>query len=346
MENLTGFNVGTNLGGWLSQYRKYDHDHFKSFIKESNISQISSWGMDHVRLPVDYPLFEDDDKPFTYKQSGFDYVSRCLDWCEKNNLDVVLDLHRAPGFSFYTYERETLFKDPVLQKRFISLWQELAKRFSSRKKPRIIFELLNEIVLPSSDPWNELSAKTIKGIREVDNDHWIMVGGNFWNSASALKDLTIFDDPKIVYTFHFYEPFPFTHQKASWSKELSAFNTELEYPGGIPGLIEFIEKNEWTRKGLERFVGKQMDKHLLTEYFKPVLDFLKDNERPVYCGEYGVIEIAPRESLRRWYRDFIGMLRENRIGRACWSYKGMSFSLVDYNNKIVDEELIKIVSEG
>ena len=60
---------GVNLGGWISQYRNYDHTHFQTFIKREDIAQIASWGMDHVRLPVDYPVLEDDTAPFDYKES-------------------------------------------------------------------------------------------------------------------------------------------------------------------------------------------------------------------------------------------------------------------------------------
>ena len=49
MEQLAGFQAGVNLGGWLSQYRQYDHDHFKSFITADDIQKIAGWGLDHVR---------------------------------------------------------------------------------------------------------------------------------------------------------------------------------------------------------------------------------------------------------------------------------------------------------
>ena len=45
-----------NLGGWLSQYPAYDPQHFESFITADDIKRMADWGMDHVRLPVDYPI--------------------------------------------------------------------------------------------------------------------------------------------------------------------------------------------------------------------------------------------------------------------------------------------------
>ena len=90
MDQFTGFQAGVNLGGWISQYDRYDHEHFKTFITQADIQRIASWGMDHVRLPFDYPVLEDDDTPFQYKESGWGYLDSCLEWCEAAGLNLIL----------------------------------------------------------------------------------------------------------------------------------------------------------------------------------------------------------------------------------------------------------------
>jgi len=69
MMNKKALQVGINLGGWISQYPALDHQHFKTFITADDIKRITDWGMDHIRLPVDYPVLEDDDQPGIYKDS-------------------------------------------------------------------------------------------------------------------------------------------------------------------------------------------------------------------------------------------------------------------------------------
>ena len=78
---------------------------------------------------------------------------------------------------------------------------------------------------------------------------------------------------------------------------------------------------------------------------RPALEFIQATRRPLYCGEFGVIDRAPRESAHRWYRDFLGLMRDYKIGRAAWSYKLMDFGLVDRDGRVVDEELLKIVTQ-
>jgi hypothetical protein len=91
-------------------------------------------------------------------------------------------------------------------------------------------------------------------------------------------------------------------------------------------------------------VGVELNRDLLKKSLQPALDFRQRTGRQLYCGEFGAIEHAPAASRRNWHRDFIDLLIESGIGRACWSYKRMDFGLVDYDGSVLDEELVKIVS--
>jgi endoglucanase len=347
---MTSFScqAGVNLGGWISQYKQYDHQHFETFINADDIQRIADWGMDHVRLPIDYPVLEDDEQPLVYKASGFKYLERCLGWCKDNGLRVILDLHKAPGYSFAdTIEGEKpmpLFYESHAQDRFLNLWATLAERYKT-EGDTLLFELLNEINLPDCAPWNDLAQQTVARIRSVDVDRQIIIGGNHFNAASELANIRLLDDPNIVYTFHFYEPLLFTHQKARWEPVTRFHNTSVEYPGTVPGLEELFTSHPEQRSGYEHFIGLQMDENLLRQYLQPVLDFIQVSGHVPYCGEYGVIEAASESSRLNWHRDFIGLLRQHGIGRAVWSYKAMGFGLVDWGGRVVNEKLVQIVSE-
>ena len=55
MKKIIGFNKGINLGGWLSQCL-YEKKHYDTFICEADLKTISLWGLDHVRVPIDYEV--------------------------------------------------------------------------------------------------------------------------------------------------------------------------------------------------------------------------------------------------------------------------------------------------
>ncbi len=348
MDFFNGVPVGVNLGGWLSQYPAYDHRHFQTFITAADIRQIADWGMDHVRLPVDYPVLEDDAHPGAYLESGLAYVDQCLEWCAANGLGAVLDLHNAPGYSFTRTLGpggvNPLFNSSALQEQFLALWEMLARRYVGRWPSLLVFELLNEVVLPDSAPWNRLAHAAAARIRAVDTTRPIMVGSNHYSAIHTLQDLKPVDDPHIIYTFHFYEPLLFTHQKAAWDPVLRVFDTAQDYPAEPAGLAEFVERHPEYRAHYALTTRGRMDAALLRRLVAPALEFRQRAQRPLYCGEFGVIDRAPREGSRNWHRDLVGLLREAGIGRAVWSYKQMDFGLVDGQGRVVDPELVKLVS--
>lgn len=333
--------AGVNLGGWLSQYRKATKEHFEFFITEKDIAQIASWGMDHVRLPIDYMILEDDDKPFEYKEEGFGYVDRCIVWCEKYNLNIILDLHRAPGYAFHTLHENRLFDDEYLQDRYVGLWKAFAKRYINHGR-NLVFELLNEIVEPDSTRWNKLSKRAVAEIRSIDKNRVIIIGGNNYNSVNTLNELERIDDDNIVYTFHFYEPHIFTHQRASWEELLKDINFKVDYPSGKEIYEEYLSQNDDFKRKYS--YEENIDKEYLRRCLQPALLFAGERDVTLYCGEYGVIEHAPIEGNLRWHKDLSDLLMEYGIGRAVWSYKLMNFPLVDKDSVARSQDLIKIVS--
>lgn len=341
--NKKSLQTGVNLGGWLSQYPAYDLGYFDTFITDWDIRRIKDWDFDHVRLPIDYPLLENEHQPFSLNERGLGFVQRGLDWCSENGLQVILDLHKAPGFSFNNYQAATLFDDVSQQERFLNLWQILSEHFLGTSD-FVAFELLNEVVLPDSAPWNRLIRKAVDLIRQVDTERLIVIGGNYYNAASQLARLDVLADPNILYTFHYYEPIIVTHQKATWIKSLLDYNKNVDYPGEALQLDEFLKLHPEYRDFLGRFVDRHLDRSSLQVDVQPAIDFGHITGQAIYCGEYGVIERAPIQTRLNWTRDFVSILREKSIGRAVWSYKGIDFGLVNLSGEVISNELIKIVS--
>jgi endoglucanase len=345
---MKGFANGINLGGWLSQYKEYDHHHFRTFITERDIAQIASWGMDHVRLPVDYPVIESDAIIGVPLESGYEYIDACLDWCAKHGLSVVLDIHEAPGFTFTndleedTKDRNNLFESVAVQDRFVALWETILRRYKDHQVP-IIFELLNEVTLPTNDKWNALVERTVPALRTISADATIMIGGTHNNGISGLEGLVVFDDPNVVYTFHSYDPLLFTHQNAHWAVVPRTWGEQPAYPGPLPRLKEFLTKNPQWADEYRDLVGREMNRDLLVEIFAPAIAFADRTGRELYCGEFGVADWVEPASRQRWLADFMGLLRENHVGRALWTYKQMDFGVVDADGNVIDEDYLAII---
>ncbi|MBR5360919.1 MAG: cellulase family glycosylhydrolase, partial [Lachnospiraceae bacterium] len=221
MRVFEGFRKGVNLGGWISQFARYDKEHFESFIQKKDIEYIASLGFDHVRVPVDYNVLQDEEG--SRIEDGYRYLKNCREWCEEYNLNMIIDLHECYGYSFdplKDMDREKFFYDEALQSRFLSLWEEIAEEFKAYPK-QVAFEPLNEVVLIEvADAWNAVVGRYIEVMRRIVPDSWLIIGGVCYNNVSTVPLIDIPVDPYIVYNFHCYEPMIFTHQGAYWVEQM------------------------------------------------------------------------------------------------------------------------------
>ena len=79
MKRFEGFMHGVNLGGWYSQCN-YTEERYNNFITEDDFKVIADWGLDHVRLPIDYELIETDDgQPL---EKGYERIANAIKWCK------------------------------------------------------------------------------------------------------------------------------------------------------------------------------------------------------------------------------------------------------------------------
>lgn len=310
-----GFYKGVNLGGWFSQC-DYSEERLNNFITEADFKIISSWKLDHVRIPVDYNIFENDDG--TYKDDGFERIDRAFELCAKYGLNAVLDLHKTAGFSFDSYgENESGFFDSEeLQERFYRLWEKFAVRYGNRPDS-IAFELLNEVTDKEYiDKWNRIAEACIKRIRVYAPDTIILVGSYWNNSAEAVKDLEKPYDDKVVYNFHSYDPLKFTHQGAYWT--------------------DMIDPNERIA-----FEESGVTEEYFEKFFAEAIETAKKNGTTLYCGEYGVINKVSPEDTLKWFKCINAVFNKHGIARSAWSYKEMDFGLSDARLDGIRDELLK-----
>ena len=347
MNMLEGYRKGINLGGWISQYKRYlmHERHFDDFITLRDIERIAQWGFDHVRLPFDYDILEDDSKPGIYSEKGFSYIDCCLEWCEHCGLNVVLDFHLAPDQNIYPPSNPNLlFRGTSGGRRYHALWQTLARRYKNIGN-RLIFDILNEAIDPNSFYWNEFYPKTVGIIRREDTKRPILVGGIDYNSVYALRELKLLDDPLVAYSFHYYEPFQFTHQHAPWCADIMPYKDDLYFPGDFGKLRNFLDEHPEFSRRFGMFVWKYNDESLLEELLLDAIQFKQDTGRELYCGEFGVINAAPSEDKRRYLEALVDLFGKRDIPHACWNYKECDFGLVNYQGELCDELLPFILTK-
>ena len=190
---------------WLSNhFRKVDVD------------SMAAWGFNCVRGAMHYKWFTPpiEEEPvqgeITWIDKGFEMIDSLLDWCEANEMYLVLDLHGAPGgqgknadISDYDPSKPSLWESELNKEKTVALWRKLAERYANEKWIGG-YDLINEVnwTFPegNNSQLRDLYGRITDAIREVDQNHIIFIEGNWF--ANDFSGLTPPWDDNMVYSFH------------------------------------------------------------------------------------------------------------------------------------------------
>jgi endoglucanase len=178
-------------------------------IEERFFPTIRDGGFRLVRVPIRWSAHADEAPPYAIAPAFIERIDWIIAQARAHGLTVIINVHHY----------DELFADPYAQaERFVSLWRQIAVRYQGEDEA-VIFELLNE---PhgalEGRAWRELMTTTLAAVRETNPHRWVVIGGDGWNSVQGLSRLALpADDRRLIGTFHYYEPFQFTHQGAEWA---------------------------------------------------------------------------------------------------------------------------------
>lgn len=362
MKKLENFSKGMGIGGWLTNYKRFnvlpdkwrmpitqgDMEHFETYITEADAINIKNMGLDHVRIGFDQIVMEE--SPYVYREKTFEYLHNFVEACERQGLRVILNMHKAIGNYCDIKEDVTLFDSQELQNRFIAMWVEFEKRYADKQE--VMFELLNEVRNIDPELWNDLADRTIKAIREINPTRKIIVGSICWNRQECLKDLRVWDDENIIYTFHMYDPHMFTHQRGVLQSGWLYANMALPYPTDDVERYRTVQRIVSGNPEQVCFAGdKRIDRDHLKKLLLPAKEFADAHpDKILWCGEFGTIRHCKMEYRENWMEDVISILNEWDMPYSVWNYlstpnDGNRFSLVDDDTReILSERMLKIIN--
>jgi endoglucanase len=322
---------GTNISHWLSQSERRGAAR-RAFFTRDDVQRIAEWGFDHIRLPLDEEQMWD--ACGRQEAEAFDLLDAALDWCHEAGLKTVVDLHILRSHFFNQSTEPPLFSDPAEAMKFADLWRQLSARLSSRANERVGYELMNEPVAQDAGDWNRVAMTAFRAIRDKEPQRTIVLGSNRWNSVTTFDQLHVPDDRNLILSFHFYHPMLITHHQASWSSEGRMYAGPIQYPGRPIPEEHLAEAKDPESGRLISLNLAELNKpynrdSMVADIAKP-LAVAARTRLPLYCGEFGVIHLAPHAVRAAWYADLISVFDEYEIAWANWDYKG-SFGIVDHD---------------
>ena len=305
------FSRGVNLSTWFEKGSPRQI-RFRQYTKEDFLD-IKSLGADVIRLPINLHSMTDGAPNYNLDPIFLRMLDEVVDLAEQLDIRLILDNHTlGQGVS----------TDPNLGTILKKVWNQLATRYEPRSE-RIYYEVFNEPNGISDATWNAIQLDVINEIRTVDTKHTIIVGGADFNSFRNLASIPNYPDNNLIYTFHFYEPFIYTHQGADWpTPSLQNFGgMPFPYNPALPpidptftGTFLETQYNDYASLGTAAMIQSQID---------VAYNFQQSRNVPVYCGEFGVYTPNSNPSERAaWYSTVRQHLELRGIGWTIWDYHG------------------------
>jgi endoglucanase len=273
---------GINLGNKLEAPAEGD---WGAPVEAWMLTTIKQGGFATVRVPTRWSAHAAQAPPYTIDQAFLDRVAWVVDQALSAGLTVVLNMHHY----------EEIFSDPQGQRaRFLALWQQIAARFRDYPET-LVLEVLNE---PNSqltpELWNEFLVDALAVIRQTNPDRWVVLGTAEWGGIGAMERLRLPDDDHLIFTFHYYNPFQFTHQGAEWVSGSDAW--------------------------LGTTWGTDQERAAVRSDFDAVAAWALQHHVPVFMGEFGAYSRAALADRVAWTA-FVSREAERRgFSWAYWEF--------------------------
>ena len=297
---VEAFNASTHPGEYFTEE---DFQRMKSLGINCIRVGVGTDEGNHWRVPkgTTPPPIPNDDKMAPYK-NHLKGLEVALKLAEKYDMWIVALASDIVGrnIDWFLNEKDGSGYGQTLTE----LWQYISKTYG--KHPRLIgYDVLNEPNTPSEMGGYMLTylPNLIKEIRKIDKNTFIIIEPYPFANPSSFKTLKPpTDDPKLVYSCHFYEPHEYTHQGITENR-----SQKMTYPGYMP----------YGDGSGGSIVNKNTIKNGNLKY---VREFQLKYDAIIWVGEFSVVRWAPGAD--QYLTDVIDIFEEWGWDWVTHAYRG------------------------
>lgn len=306
------FTRGVNLSSWLERTNARNIQ-FTRFTKR-DFQNIKSLGCDVIRLPINLHPMTSGSPSYTIDPLLLSFLDEAVDWAEELGLHIILDNH--------SFDPAVPTSAAVWQV-LVPVWKQMAEHFKHRSS-LVYYEVLNEPHGINDVVWNAIQSMVIDSIRSIDTKHTIIVGPAGWNSYNNLNAMPVYADTNLIYTFHFYDPFIFTHQGASWTDPslVPLAGVPFPYSAAAMPTIPPSLAGTWIQNDINNYaaIGTAAK---VQQTLDIAVKFMNDRKVKLFCGEFGAFDQNSfNEDRVRYYQVVRSYLEEKGIAWTSWDYQG------------------------
>ncbi len=299
---------GTNLS-WFEHTWSSPQDLLNSDLTPK-LNQIAQQGFKTIRLPVAFDLF-------VYPNSSTLQPQLLTKLKEIYFTCYNLKLHLIITYHYGVFNENSIYNQEINHVSWI--WKQVQQTFKGHGYEYLFFELYNEPTM-STARWKQTAEKLISYIRGEDKDRIYIIGGTNYNGLNDLMDMGKLNDDKLFYTFHFYEPYIFTHQGADWTSDKT-------YMKGFPYPYKRRKMPVMSKEAIGTSVEKDYNKYYyegtkqyINDRMNQIANYCSKNNMLLICTEAGVIDIADKDSRSNYLKDISTSMYQYHIPLILWDY--------------------------
>ncbi len=302
------------------------------FYKPETLQTYQSLGLSHTRLPILLSDFLNDDHPDRLKTESLAALDAMVQMHLETGMAVIVSPFDPP---------DELYSNPDLLAKFVTFFKAFATHLSSTDPEKVFLEVMNEPSAATPQIWDRVQAGLVTAIRSGAPNHTIIASSNLrvterdWSNIRALPMTRVLADKNVVYNFHFYEPFVFTHQGATWGWPALKFMKDIPYPSTLETVASSLStiQNPEAKQAIESYGKENWNRDKLIQALSIAANWARINKIPISCNEFGVIPwTAPREDRLRYLKDVREALEFHKIAWSQW-----------FGLDVQDSELIQVL---
>ena len=219
--------------GFLDIYPDYARH-----LPAGSFARLAQQGFDTVRIAADpSPLLALES---TARQDGLlvNLRQRVVE-AQAAGLKVILDLHSYPHVG-ETGDIDAILKTPAKFAAYLRMVRRVGQRLADLDPDRTALEVMNEptqdcaaiAANPGTSDWPVKLAQLHDTARKAAPKLPLVLSGACWGGSKGLSvlDPAALHDDNVIWSFHSYDPFTFTHQGADWTASPLVFLHGLPYP--------------------------------------------------------------------------------------------------------------------
>lgn len=271
-------------------------------------------------------------------------------------LAVIVDFHPSDMNPDYTAQQLTAGTGSPVFQSYLHLVERTARMLGGLHADKVALELMNEPPIPQA-AWQPMLEQAYAAARRGSRSLSLVVEGGHEASAAALMKMStapFSDDPAVIYSFHYYDPYQFTHQGASWNP--ARYLADVPYPARARPLDESLAATaaliaaadlpapqkalayQDAQARLEDYRASGFDNRTIAADFAEIAHWAKSRgiaADHILLGEFG----ANRTTLQQggvgaaeraqWFQDVRQAAEANGFGWAAWAYRGGGFALTE-----------------